>query len=117
MKKLFKYDKLFVEILLDWVGFFVLFIPYILCVYPHIIRIYTDWKLVVISILMGMLLMIISQIIVHYLILPIINYKIWLHKNGIPWYRYLKPKWLNYISWKPGEKKIYRWLWWGYYKK
>ena len=41
--------------------------------------------------------------------------KIWTHKTG-RWYHYFKPKWLNTITWKAGEPKIYRWLFWGYHK-
>ena len=39
--------------------------------------------------------------------------KIWIHKTG-RWYHYWKPTWLNTISRKPGDPKIYRWLFWGY---
>ena len=42
--------------------------------------------------------------------------KIWIHKTG-KWYHYFKPTWLNKITWVQGEKyekKIFRWLWWGY---
>ena len=42
--------------------------------------------------------------------------KIWIHKTG-NWYEYFKPTWLNTITWKEGESKIYRWLFWGYNKK
>jgi len=45
-----------------------------------------------------------------------ISCKIWLHKTG-KWYHYFKPIWLNSISWKYGQPKIYRWLFWGWYKK
>lgn len=40
--------------------------------------------------------------------------KIWIHKTDKKWWNYYKPVWLNKISWKQGEEKIYRWLWWGY---
>jgi len=41
--------------------------------------------------------------------------KIWIHKHSPQtWYRYWKPKWLNTISRKEGEPKIYRWLCFGY---
>jgi len=40
--------------------------------------------------------------------------KIWIHKAGGRWWNYWKPTWLNTITWKQGDKKIYRWLWWGY---
>jgi len=39
--------------------------------------------------------------------------KIWKHKIDNRWWNYFKPKWLNTITWKEGEDKIYRWLWWG----
>lgn len=42
--------------------------------------------------------------------------KIWIHKVG-KWYEYFRPKWLNTITWKEDEEKIYRWLFWGYVKK
>lgn len=40
--------------------------------------------------------------------------KIWIHKVDRKWWTYWKPKQLNTISWKKGDDKIYRWLWWGY---
>lgn len=24
------------------------------------------------------------------------------------------PRWLNCISWEPGQLKVYRWLWWNW---
>ena len=42
--------------------------------------------------------------------------KIWIHKTGFRrWWKYLKPTWLNCITWKKGQVKIYRWLWFGFY--
>lgn len=32
------------------------------------------------------------------------------------WWKYFRPKWLNSISWKEGDIKIYKWLWWVYKK-
>lgn len=46
------------------------------------------------------------------------NKRVWIHqqdKKG--WRKYFKPKWLNSITHKEGEPKIYRWLWFGYLKK
>lgn len=43
--------------------------------------------------------------------------EIWKHKSGGNWWNYWKPVWLNSITWKKGEPKIYRWLFWGYYFK
>jgi hypothetical protein len=43
--------------------------------------------------------------------------KIWIHKAGGRWYHYFIPTWLNTITRKAGEPKIYRWLFWGYEKK
>jgi len=44
--------------------------------------------------------------------------EIWIHQqHKRVWYRYFKPTWLNTITWKSGEPKIYRWLFWGYCKK
>ena len=44
--------------------------------------------------------------------------KIWLHQTDkTNWHKYFKPVWLNSISWKYGQIKIYRWLFWGYTKK
>lgn len=41
--------------------------------------------------------------------------KIWIHKQHTKvWYKYFRPVWLNKITWKQGDKKIYRWLWFGY---
>ena len=40
--------------------------------------------------------------------------KIWIHKGTRKWWTYWKPVWLNRISWKQGDPKIYQWLWWGY---
>ena len=43
--------------------------------------------------------------------------KIWLHKakhKNSEWYRYFWPVWLNSVTWKEYEPKIYKWLWWGY---
>jgi hypothetical protein len=40
--------------------------------------------------------------------------KIWIHKANKKRWKYWKPVWLNKISWKDGEDKIYQWLWWGY---
>jgi len=41
--------------------------------------------------------------------------EIWIHKAAKHrWYQYWKPKWLNPITWKKGNYKIYRWLFWGF---
>jgi hypothetical protein len=40
--------------------------------------------------------------------------KIWIHSPTKVWYKYFKPVWLNRISYKPEEQKIYRWLFWGF---
>jgi len=41
--------------------------------------------------------------------------KIWIHQQHKKvWYRYWKPTWLNSITYKKGDKKIYRWLFWGF---
>ena len=40
--------------------------------------------------------------------------KIGLHKyhNGLPQiFRYIIPRWLNSITWKAGDIKIYKWMW------
>lgn len=43
--------------------------------------------------------------------------KIWIHQQHKKvWYRYWKPTWLNSITYKKGDKKIYRWLFWGFSK-
>jgi hypothetical protein len=78
MKKSIINDKLFVKYLLELVVFFILLIPYILYGLPVIKRIFIDWKLMVVSLLIGMLLMIFSKIIVHYLfkILEVVRHKI-----------------------------------------
>jgi hypothetical protein len=44
----------------------------------------------------------------------LIDMKIWIHKGTRRWWTYWKPVWLNRISWKEGDPKIYQWLWWGY---
>ncbi len=44
--------------------------------------------------------------------------KIWIYKHAPrAWYKYWKPTCLNSISYKLGsnDKKIYRWLFWGFY--
>ena len=33
------------------------------------------------------------------------------YKNS-QWFNYIKPVWLNSISWEQGDPKIYKWLWW-----
>lgn len=41
--------------------------------------------------------------------------KVWIHKHAPrAWYKYWRPLWLNKITWKQGDTKIYRWLFWGY---
>lgn len=39
--------------------------------------------------------------------------KIQTYKSG-KWWKYWKPVWLNSITWKDNDIKLYRWLWWSF---
>lgn len=52
------------------------------------------------------------------MILPLYeNFGIKIHNNPQNWYKYIKPIWLNSISYEKGQRKIFRWTFFVYSTK